>query len=77
MAAVSVLPRELRACPCCVGRGFGVTQTRASPFQTHLPRLGVRVGLAGAWWWLPWRFWVHTSEPWGRKVLQAPALDPL
>lgn len=46
------------------------------PFQTHLPRLGVKVGLAGAWQWLPWHFWVHTCERQGRKVSQAPTPDP-
>lgn len=51
VAAVSVFPRELRACPRCVGRGFGVTQTQAPSFQTRLPRLGVRVGLAGGPVW--------------------------
>lgn len=72
VAAVSMLPREPRAWPCCVGRGFGVTQTLASPFQTHFSRLELKVGLAGTRQQLPQHFWVHTCEPWGRKVSQAP-----
>lgn len=54
--ALSPLPRELWACPCCVGRGFvggghdthpGSGSSPTSLFANPPPLLGAKVGLVG------------------------------